>query len=115
VYTGTHDNDTTLGWYDTAPETVRDQVRRYVARGGHDIGWDLIRLAWSSVANLAVAPLQDVLSLRSEARMNTPGRAAGNWSWRYQDWQLNQSVLDRLGDLTQIYGRVPRQPKAKPA
>jgi len=47
--------------------------------------------------------------------MNTPGRAAGNWSWRYQDWQLNQSVLDRLGDLTQIYGRVPRQPKAKPA
>ena len=115
VYTGTHDNDTTLGWYDTAPETVRDQVRRYVARGGHDIGWDLIRLAWSSVANLAVAPLQDVLSLGSEARMNTPGRAAGNWSWRYQDWQLNQSVLDRLGDLTQIYGRVPRQPKAKPA
>jgi 4-alpha-glucanotransferase len=109
VYTGTHDNDTTLGWYATATDKERDQVRCYVARDGSDIGWDMIRLAWSSVANLAVAPLQDVLSLGAEARMNTPGRAAGNWGWRYQEWQLTEGVLDRLGDLTERYGRAPKK------
>ena len=113
VYTGTHDNDTSAGWYAGVSEKERDQVRCYVARDGHDISWDLIRLAWSSVANLAVTPLQDVLGLGSEARMNTPGRPSGNWSWRYQEWQLNQGGLDRLADITQRYGRVPKKAPAQ--
>ncbi len=108
VYTGTHDNDTTRGWYATAPEKACDQVRRYVGRNGEDIAWDFIRLAWASVANLAVAPLQDVLNLGAESRMNTPGRAAGNWGWRFQDWQLNDEILARLAGMTEQYGRAPQ-------
>jgi 4-alpha-glucanotransferase len=82
VYTGTHDNDTTRGWYAQTPPDVQDRVRRYLGRDGSDIAWDFIRLAWSSVAEMALAPLQDVLDLGSEARMNYPGRGAGNWTWR---------------------------------
>ena len=106
VYTGTHDNDTTRGWYQTANERERDHVRRYLARDGGDIVWDLIRMAWSSVADLAMAPLQDVLNLGAEARMNTPGRGPGNWSWRYQAAQLHAGVLSRLAELTELYGRA---------
>jgi 4-alpha-glucanotransferase len=105
VYTGTHDNDTTRGWYATTEEKVRDHVRRYLARDGGDIAWDFIRLAWSSVADLAMAPLQDVLDLGSEARMNFPGRGWGNWGWRYSESVLHPGVLDRLGDMTELYGR----------
>jgi 4-alpha-glucanotransferase len=105
VYTGTHDNDTTRGWYATIAEHERDHVRRYLARDGGDIAWDLIRLAWMSVADLAVAPLQDVLNLATESRMNLPGRPAGNWGWRYQEHQLNPGTLDRVAELTTLYGR----------
>jgi 4-alpha-glucanotransferase len=105
VYTGTHDNDTTLGWYQKAAETERDLVRRYLARDGHDIVWDLMRLAWASVADYALAPLQDALNLGSEARMNLPGRASGNWGWRYTAEQLTGAALDRLGEMTELYGR----------
>jgi 4-alpha-glucanotransferase len=105
VYTGTHDNDTTWGWYRQVTERERDFVRRYLGRDGHDIAWDLIRLAWSSVADYAVAPLQDVLNLGSEARMNLPGSASGNWSWRLAEGQLTRAALDRLGELTTLYGR----------
>jgi 4-alpha-glucanotransferase len=105
VYTGTHDNDTTRGWFAALGDMGRDHVRRYLACDGGDIAWDLIRAAWASVANLAMAPLQDVLNLGSEARMNTPGRAAGNWSWRYQENQLSARVWERLADLTELYGR----------
>jgi len=73
VYPGTHDNDTTRGWYAAASEHERDFARRYMARDGHDISWDFIRLAWSSVAVFAIATLQDVLALGGEARMNLPG------------------------------------------
>lgn len=106
VYTGTHDNDTTHGWFQTAPEHERDCVRRYLARDGHDIAWDLIRLAWSSVAEIAIAPLQDVLDLGSEARMNFPGKPAGNWTWRVKD--LSPNLLDRLRDMTHLYGRADK-------
>src|SRR5256885_8757793 len=82
AYTGTHDNDTTRGWYEALPEKQKDFVRRYLGRDGGDIAWDFLRLAWSSVAGAAVAPLQDVLDLGGEARMNQPGRPAGNWGWR---------------------------------
>jgi 4-alpha-glucanotransferase len=106
VYTGTHDNDTTRGWFATTPERERDHVRRYLGRDGADIAWDFLRAAWSSVADYAVAPLQDVLSLDTTARMNLPGRPAGNWGWRYTADQLTPWVLDRLGEMTHIYGRT---------
>jgi 4-alpha-glucanotransferase len=105
VYTGTHDNDTTRSWYATSPEHERHSVRRYLGRDGSDIAWDFIRLAWASVADYALAPLQDVLNLGTEARMNHPGHPAGNWSWRFTPALLADAVLDRLGDLTEIYGR----------
>jgi 4-alpha-glucanotransferase len=106
AYTGTHDNDTTRGWFAALQEHERDYVRRYLGRDGSDIAWDFIRLAWSSVADLAIAPLQDVLNLGTAARMNFPGRPAGNWSWRYQPWMLTDEVLGRLSHLTELYGRV---------
>jgi 4-alpha-glucanotransferase len=105
VYTGTHDNDTTQGWYATRSDHESHFTRRYLARDGHDIAWDLIRLAWASVADYALAPLQDVLNLGTEARMNLPGRPSGNWGWRYRDDMLTEGVLDRLADLTEVYGR----------
>lgn len=107
VYTGTHDNDTTWGWYNHADEWVRDHVRRYLGRDGRDIAWDLIRVAWASTADLAIVPLQDILNLGSEARMNTPGIAEGNWRWRVPpgtDWR---TPLARLRELTELYGRMP--------
>jgi len=106
AYTGTHDNDTTWGWYRTAPEKERDHVRRYLARDGNDVAWDLMRLAWMSVASYAVAPLQDILNLGSEARMNFPGRPQGNWGWRFQPQQVSPWILDRMADMTQMYRRA---------
>ncbi len=105
AYTGTHDNDTTRGWYAGLGDEERDFVRRYLARDGSDIAWDFIRLAWSSVADLAIAPLQDILNLGTEARMNTPGQADGNWRWRMPDQALNDGIWQRLTDLTEMYGR----------
>jgi 4-alpha-glucanotransferase len=106
VYTGTHDNDTTRGWFAATMDKDRDHVRRYLARDGSDVAWDFIRAAWASVADYAMAPLQDLLNLGAEARMNTPGRAAGNWSWRYQSSQLSAGLLGRLAELTELYGRA---------
>ncbi len=105
VYTGTHDNDTTCGWYRTANERERDHVRRYLARDGSDAAWDMIRAAWSSVAYYAIAPLQDILNLGTEARMNFPGKPQGNWAWRFQADQLNPWILERLAEMTEMYGR----------
>ncbi|HEV3236603.1 MAG TPA: 4-alpha-glucanotransferase [Gemmataceae bacterium] len=105
VYTGTHDNDTTHGWYAGLSEKERGFLHRYLFEGDRDIAWDMIRLAWSSVANYALTPLQDILSLGSQARMNFPGRAAGNWCWRYTPEMLAPNLLDRLGELTTIYSR----------
>lgn len=106
VYTGTHDNDTTWGWYRTLPDWMKDRIRRYLARDDQDIVWDLIRLASSSVADMAIFPLQDVLNLGSEARMNFPGKAEGNWAWRVRSEQLTDDVAARLAELTLLYGRA---------
>jgi 4-alpha-glucanotransferase len=106
VYTGTHDNDTTQGWYRRESEEVRDQVRRYLARDGHDICWDLVRLAYASVAGMAVAPLQDLMKLGSEARMNFPSRAEGNWRWRFTRPMLTEEIRGRLLELALLYGRT---------
>lgn len=108
VYTGTHDNDTAWGWYQTSStEHERDHFRRYFRTDGHEVSWTLIESAYHSVAVMAVVPLQDVLSLGTEARMNLPGSASGNWSWRFQPWQLEQSAIDRLKEVTLLYGRDP--------
>jgi len=105
VYTGTHDNDTTRGWYAGAPKKERHFARTYLGRDGRDFTWDLIRAGLSSVADRFVAPLQDVLDLGSEARMNLPGRPGGNWGWRCRREQLTDAVQERLRDLTETYGR----------
>jgi 4-alpha-glucanotransferase len=110
VYPGTHDNDTTLGWYAATDEKTRDHVRRYFRISGREIGWDFIRSAYASVANLAVIPLQDLLSLGSEARFNTPGKSQGNWTWRYRAEQLaelQRSAAPYLRELAELYGRAP--------
>jgi 4-alpha-glucanotransferase len=105
VYTGTHDNDCTRGWHACITDAERDFFHRYSAGTGADPAWDLMRLAWSSVADLAIAPLQDVLDLGSEARMNYPGQPAGNWDWRFQAPMLTDQRLDRLAEWTEIYDR----------
>jgi 4-alpha-glucanotransferase len=105
VYTGTHDNATTLGWYRDLTASELAYLRRYLPHVDEDPARELIRLAWESVADLAVTPLQDVLALGDEARMNRPGTASGNWRWRLRSDQLNEAVLDHLGELTSIYGR----------
>lgn len=106
AYSGTHDNDTALGWYEAAPATERDFYRRYLARSGKDVSWDLIRAVWSSVATTAIAPLQDFLSLGTEARMNFPGKASGNWSWRVSSDQINDQLSSRIQELNHLYSRT---------
>jgi 4-alpha-glucanotransferase len=105
AYTGTHDNDTALGWYQSAPEKERDFARRYLARSGDDISWDMIRAVWSSVAIFSLAPMQDVLGLGNEARMNLPGRAAGNWNWRMHPDALSERFIERLKETNFLYAR----------
>jgi 4-alpha-glucanotransferase len=108
VYTGTHDNDTTVGWYAALTDAERAFLHRYLPEAVRDVAWGMIRVAWASVADHALAPLQDVLGLGTEARMNLPGRAAGNWRWRFSAGQLTGDLLDRLARFTEVYGRVPR-------
>jgi 4-alpha-glucanotransferase len=112
VYSGTHDNDTSVGWYKSLDEPMRHRVRHYLGVSGQDIAWDLIRAALASVADTAIVPLQDVLSLGSEARMNVPGQPLGNWAWRFLPGQLDSFAADRLGALTCVYAResVRRSP-----
>jgi 4-alpha-glucanotransferase len=107
VYTGTHDNETTVGWYRNAEPFEQDHIRRYVARDGSDIAWDMIRLAYASVADTAVIPLQDHMGLGNEARMNFPGKVGGYWRWRYLPFQLTDIISQRLRELTELYGRSP--------
>jgi 4-alpha-glucanotransferase len=109
VYTGTHDNDTILGWFDTAPEKERQAVLAYFGTDGHDLPWDFIRWLFASVADTAVVPLQEVLSLGTEARMNYPSRLGGNWSWRFLRGALTPAIRSRLRKLTEVYGRCVRR------
>jgi len=109
VYTGTHDNDTSVGWYQvTSTKAERDYARKYLGSDGSDIAWDLIRLAWASVAHTAITTVQDLLSLGHQLRMNTPGTVgAPNWCWRLLPGALTDEVAARLLKLTAIYGRKP--------
>lgn len=105
VYTGTHDNDTTVGWWQALSEADQHFLRRYLSTDAQAIHWDLIRTALSSVANMAINPLQDVLGLGSEACLNRPGQAGGNWTWRYQANALTPELAARLREITLLYGR----------
>jgi 4-alpha-glucanotransferase len=108
VYTGTHDNQTTRGWWETLSEQGRDQVRRYCSCSGDpsEISWDIIRLAIASVATIAIIPLQDILALGDNARMNQPSLPEGNWTWRVRHEALNPDVSRRLYELNAQYGRL---------
>src|SRR5262249_48502945 len=107
AYTGTHDNPTTRGWYDALPDHQQEAVWRLQQPRGSsaDAAPALVRFAWSSVAALAIAPVQDLLNLGDEARMNVPGRAGGNWGWRCTDDQLTHSVFEWLHKLTAASNR----------
>ena len=112
VYTGTHDNDTTVGWRQvTSTEAERECARKYLKRDSleaSDIAWDLIRLGWASVANTAMTTMQDLLNLGHEARMNMPSTVGPpNWCWRLLPGKLTDEVAARLLELTAIYGRMP--------
>jgi 4-alpha-glucanotransferase len=111
VYTGTHDNETTVGWYQNASIQEKDHVRRYMASDGHDIAWDMIRLAFASAADMAVIPLQDHMKLDNVARMNFPGKASGYWQWRFTPDMLTGEIQKRLVELTELYGRLPETEK----
>ncbi|MCG6943279.1 MAG: 4-alpha-glucanotransferase [Thiohalocapsa sp.] len=107
VYTGTHDNDTLLGWWSGLAPPLRDTALRYLRSDGREIHWDFIATALASVADLALLPLQDLLGLGTEARMNRPGSAGGNWQWRCTEAQLDGADAARLADLSALYGRRP--------
>jgi 4-alpha-glucanotransferase len=107
AYTGTHDNDTTAGWYARLDSAERADCERYAPDAAADPVRALVRLAWASVAELAVCPLQDLLGLGSEARMNTPGTTAGNWGWRLRRGQLTPELAAWLRERTAEAGRLP--------
>jgi 4-alpha-glucanotransferase len=109
AYTATHDNQTTRAWYDSLPDASRQTIGKCI---GHPIeaseaAWELIRLIWESRANLALAPLQDLLNLGADARMNWPGRPLDNWQWRATPEQLASPAFERLRELTERAGRLP--------
>jgi 4-alpha-glucanotransferase len=109
AYTGTHDNNTIRGWFEK--EATSDDKRRLFRYLGGDVPvselhWAMIRLAMMSVANMAIFPMQDILGLGEEARMNRPSTGEGNWEWRLLPGQLIPAVTQRLLEMTEIYGRV---------
>ncbi|MFO7848360.1 MAG: 4-alpha-glucanotransferase, partial [Spirochaetia bacterium] len=114
VYTGTHDNDTTLGWYGTRSPEEQDLIRRYLGCSDEDVVWELIREVYRSVARYAVVPLQDVLELGGEARMNVPSTVGSNWSWRATADQLDPGRAARLRDYARLYGRIPQTERTRP-
>ncbi len=118
VYTGTHDNDTTVGWFNSVAgegstrtpkqiECERSFCMKYLKTDGREIQWDFIRTVFASVANTAIVPLQDVLGLGTEARMNLPNSTSGNWLWRFEPSSLTDDIAARLMDLCKLYGRAP--------
>jgi 4-alpha-glucanotransferase len=112
VYTGTHDNDTTRGWWATLDPEARRRASAYLGADGTEIEWDVVRAAYSSVAARAIVPLQDVFGLGSEARMNTPAEAEGNWSWRAREEDFRNDRNGRLHELVELTGRRKKEPSA---
>jgi 4-alpha-glucanotransferase len=106
AYTGTHDNETTLGWWNSIDKTQRDHCLKYLGANGSEINWDMMRAVYSSVADTAIVPLQDVLGLGNDARMNTPATSSGNWKWRFQTGAITPETVLRLRELAELYGRI---------
>ncbi len=113
VYTGTHDNDTTVGWYQKASEREKDMFRRFTATDGSSCHYHMMRAAYASVADLAVVPIQDVLGLGSEARVNVPGVVDGNWKFKLVGGQLSDWAARMMRDLAETFGRQPGSREAK--
>ena len=110
VYTGTHDNDTTRGWYHSESKATRDFAKEYmnVQRMDEDnLAWDFIRVAMGSVADLCITPMQDFLNLDGEARINMPSILGGNWAWRMKKGQFDKEIVKQMARMTKIYGRLP--------
>lgn len=106
VYTGTHDNDTAIGWFNgSSTENERQRALQYMGTSGDQFNWELIRLAMSSVANTAIIPLQDLMGLGTDARMNFPSTLGRNWTWRYRPEMLTDEIKNRLREFTELYGR----------
>jgi 4-alpha-glucanotransferase len=109
VYTGTHDNNTTLGWFKNDLSTKqKNALIEYLGHkvSGNDVSWEMIRMAMSSVAKTAIIPMQDLLNLGSEARMNHPAKILGNWNWRMKQNQINNKLANQLAKITELYGRA---------
>jgi 4-alpha-glucanotransferase len=106
VYTGTHDNDTSCGWFSNLSEDERDRCLRQLGGDGHEINWDMIRAALSSVADTAIIPAQDLLGLGSEARMNVPASETGNWMWRLKPDALTQEHVRWLKEMSVRFFRA---------
>jgi 4-alpha-glucanotransferase len=115
IYTGTHDNDTTVGWYETREAEERQRYHDYAGPTSEDVHWAMMRLAYRAISDLAIVPLQDVLGLGAEARMNTPGKPGNNWSWRFKADQFTEALQDKLRALALIYGRAePEEKQERP-
>jgi 4-alpha-glucanotransferase len=114
IYTGTHDNDTTVGWWKTASEYERSAACAYMGKCDDGVNWAMIRLAQQSVASFSVVPLQDVLGLGSEARLNTPSTQSGNYRWRFQPGVLTRELEEKLAKLAEVTDRLPK-PLQKPS
>ena len=118
VYTGTHDNDTTIGWFQTLPESVistqtaadivkeRERALKFLGTDGSEINWELISLALHSKANTVVIPLQDILGLGTESRMNIPGTVRNNWEWRFKNIYISSDIIERMRTLTEESKRM---------
>ncbi len=113
IYTGTHDNQTTMGWYWSREGEELERMRRYLGPVSEAVNWALMRMAYRSVSDIAVVPLQDVLGLGDEARMNSPGKLGGNWSWRYREEELLPQHRDALREMMLTYGRLAPQEKTE--
>ena len=116
VYTGTHDNDTTRGWYHSTDKATRDFAKEYMNAqrlDEDDLAWDFIRLAMSSKANLCVTPMQDLLNLDGKARINVPSTLGGNWTWRMEKGQFDEETVKRLKRMTWLYERLPGEVEKK--
>ena len=117
AYTGTHDNDTTMGWYEQLAEADKEFCNRYLNLGkcsnNEEIKWEFIRAVLSSVANLAVIPMQDYLGLGSEARINTPSTLGGNWTWRMKKGAFTKELAAEIREMSELYGRTPKKVKEK--
>lgn len=111
VYSGTHDNDTSVGWFTSIEVDEQRKVLDYLGTRGLDISWDLIQLGLASVADIALFPMQDVLRLDSSARMNVPGLPDGNWAWRFAWPSLTEAHIQSLRKLNDLYGRSPVRAK----